>query len=136
MTYPYRGDSPLVQARRLAHAYRGALLLADQPACQRLDKLAEAWGLTWAVPRAVAYDPDEWLPPADAASVACISTDTLRQLRKRGRITGRKSKNGWEYKVADLWKLAHQPRGRGPGVTDTLHTSGTTVPTDAQHDGS
>jgi len=126
--WPFPGEGRLVRARRIAVAYRVALNAINPAECQRLDAQFTAWGETWCIPRVVTYDPDQWLPPKDAADVACISTDTLRQLRARGRIDGRLVDGHYEYQVRDLWKLSVAPRSREAGVTDTLPTSGTRVP--------
>jgi hypothetical protein len=114
MTWPYPGDSPLARARRLAQAYRAALQEADATGCDTLDVLARRWGETWAAPEPTAYDLDDWLTPAQAADLAYVRADTLRQWRRRGRLTGRHTSGGWLYRARDVIELAAQTRRRTP----------------------
>lgn len=112
MTWPYPGDSALARARRVAHAYRARLHAADPQACAALDATMRGWGQGWVVPRVVTVDPGAWLTPAEAADLAVMSTDQLRILRARGRITGRRVGNRWEYQAADVIALSANPRQR------------------------
>lgn len=128
MSWPLTREQPLVRARRTAVAYRMALMQADKDRCAALDAQFTAWGEHWLVPRVLTHDPDEWVKPADAASIACVGVDSLRQSRRRGLIEGRWNGRYYEYRVGDLWKLGHGPRAQRAAVTDTLPDNGTTVP--------
>jgi hypothetical protein len=111
--WPYPGDSPLARARRVAQAYRAALDTADPDTCRRLDGLARRWGETWAVPSVSVHDLDDWLTPAQAADLACVSTGHLRVWRHRGRLTGRQRLDGtWEYLARDVINLVTATRRR------------------------
>lgn len=111
--WPYPGDSPIARARRVAHAYRARLHDINTQACDEMDKRMRDWGQDWVIPRVVAYDPGEWLTPAEAADLAAVDTDTLRQLRRRGRLSGRRNGRSWEYRAADVLALNTTPRRRG-----------------------
>ena len=112
MTWPYRGDSPLVQARRVALAYRQQLDQVDPQRCAKLDKIMTGWGQGWAIPRPITADPDAWLGPADAADLATVSTTDLRRLRAEGRLSGRRGPDGWKYQVREIMALSAEPRTR------------------------
>lgn len=130
MTWPYPGDSPAARARRVAHAYRAALSVEAPAACEKLDKRMRDLGQMWVVPDLITVDEDQWLTPAQAADLACVDTNTIRQMRRRGIVQGRRNPRGtWEYRAGDIIASFARPRGRSASVTVTLHASGTTVPT-------
>lgn len=113
--YPYLGDSPLVQARRAALAYRQRLEPVDPDGCAELDRLFTRWGLSWIVPRPLP-DLDAYVSARDAADIAAVGMATLRQLRRRNRLVGKRvGVNRWEYKVADVLALGTAPRTRNGG---------------------
>lgn len=126
--WPYPGDSPLVRARRLVHAYRSIAEEADPEGCAEMDARAYAWGESWAVPTLLAVDPDEWLSPAEAANIACVGVETLRQMRRRGVLAGERDGRTYKYRAGDIYSLSTAIRGRNRAVTDTLNTDGTSVP--------
>ncbi len=111
-TWPYPGDGPIARARRVAHAYRAALLEADPNACDELDTRMRVFGQTWAVPRVITHEPDEWLPVADAADVAAVDVPTLRQWRRRGLLEGRRIDGVWHYRPDEIIALSADPRVR------------------------
>lgn len=111
--WPYPGDSPLARARRLAGAYRAALQTANPAACTDLDNLAQRWGETWLAPTPARHNLDDWLSPADAADLAAVTTNTLRQWRHRGRLTGRQQPDGtWQYQGREILALLAERRRR------------------------
>lgn len=112
--WPYPGDSPVARARRVAHAYRARLHLADPQQCADLDATMRGWGQTWAVPTVVTYDLDDWLSVAQAAEVGAVSPAMLRVWRHRGRIIGRQQGRVWFYQARDVVALAAEPRHRQP----------------------
>ncbi len=113
MTWPYPGDGPLARAKRVAHAYRARLQLADPAACEELDRLMAQWGQRWAIPVTHRFHEDQWISAADAAELGCVEPATLRQWRLRGRLTGRSTgPRSWEYRAGDVLDLAAKARDR------------------------
>ena len=111
-SWPYPGDSPLAKARRIARAYREIAARADPEATTELDQRIVGWGEVWIAPRMVRFDLDDWLSPADAADIAAVSIAALRQWRARGRLTGRRTHDGWRYRARDVLALAAEVRRR------------------------
>jgi hypothetical protein len=113
VTWPYPGDSPAARARRVALAYRQRLLKVAPAVCADLDATMRDFGQHWAIPRPVVADPEAWVSARDAAELAAIGLSTLRKLRERGRLTGRRiSPRRWEYQVKEVMSLTTQPRPR------------------------
>lgn len=113
MSWPYPGDAPIARARRVAHAYRAALYLANAQACAELDELMGQWEQGWVVPRVLTYQPDDWLTVADAADVAGVGKAMLRIWRRRGVLSGRQaSDHRWTYRAGDVLALAAATRRR------------------------
>lgn len=110
--WPWPGDAPIARARRVAIAYRARLYEVDPGGCGELDRQVRAAGEGWAVPRAVAYDPDEWLTPAVAADLAGISVPALARLRRTGRISARYTGRGHRFLASDVAALIATPRTR------------------------
>lgn len=106
--WPFPGDSPLARARRIAHMYRSQLRAINQDNCDRLDHTAVGFGETWIVERPVIYQDDDLLGPRDAADYLCLSTDAVRVLRARGRLTGYSIDGVYHYKFADLRQLSEK----------------------------
>jgi hypothetical protein len=113
-TWPYPGDRPAARARRVAQAYRAALLDHAPGKCAELDDLMRQWGQTWVVPRVVTYHPDDWLSVHQAADLAAVELATLRGLRMRGRLVGRPNGRTWEYQAKDILALNANKRRRTP----------------------
>lgn len=112
--WPFPGDAPVVIARRVAQAYRSIALAAHPAACGKLDAKMADWGVRWIVPRVVTADPDDWLPSAQVADLAAVDPASVRQWRRRGRLTGRKVGGRWEHRVRDVLALAAEDRRRKP----------------------
>lgn len=111
--WPYPGDSRTVRDRRVAGAYRQALLDADPAACAELDARMLAWGQKWVVPRAVIYDPNAWLTPAEASDLSGLTPAALAGYRRSGRLVARRRDNrGYEYLASGIAALSAQPRTR------------------------
>lgn len=109
-SWPYPGDSPLVRARKVAQSYRAHLHAANPDVCAAVDDMVKAFGETWAVPRIVIHDRGALLTAAEAADYSCLSPAALRQLRRRGRLTGHQLDGCWYYRVTDLDNLAAKRR--------------------------
>lgn len=113
--YPFPGDSPVARARRIARAYRERLAAVDLHNCAQLDELCVEWGESWVAPRTLRYDLDDWLSPADAADIAALSVASLRKMRGRGRLVGKRTAEGWRYRARDVLALAAEIRSRTAG---------------------
>lgn len=128
--WPFPGDSPAARARRVAQAYRAMLDHHAPRACADLDRRMRNMGQHWVVPGVVTqYDPEQWLSPAEAAELACVEVDAIRQMRRRGIIAGRRNGRQWEYQVREIESAFTRVRGRKATVTDTITNSGTGVST-------
>lgn len=126
--WPFPGDSPLARARKVAQMYRAALGLANPQMRDECDRTATGYGETWAVPKLVRYTDEDWLPPAEAADLLCISVTRIRTLRHAGRLSGVKVDGEWRYKVADLMALQTQTRRRAPRLVAEADRSGYPAP--------
>lgn len=126
--WPYPGDSPNARIRRVAHAYRATLEMYAPLACRELDTRMRNMGQHWVVPHAITVEPDQWLTPAQAADLMCVEVDAIRQLRRRGVITGRRVDNRWQYQVREIENAFARPRSRNRTVTDTIANTGRSVP--------
>lgn len=126
--WPYRGDSAIARARRVAHAYRAALVDNAPAAAEQLDARMRSFGQHWVVPVAFNLDPHQWISAAQAAELACVELDAIRQMRKRGVINGRRRDGRWEYTVREIENSFVRARGRNRDVTDTVPSSGSTMP--------
>ena len=113
MTWPFPGDSPTARARRVALAYRARLLMLNPAACEALDAQMRNMGQRWVAPTIQAHRMDDWVPPRVAAELAAVELATLREWRRRGRLTGRKRDGRWEYQVRDVLALSTATRRRG-----------------------
>lgn len=120
--WPYPGDSPLARARRVARAYREHLHQVDPLRCNEVDEQMAGWGQGWIAPRVLRYELDDWLSLADAADVAAVERGCLRQWRARGKIVGRHTTTGWQYRARDVLRLASEVRRRAapPEPADPL----------------
>jgi hypothetical protein len=115
MSWPYPGDAPIAQARKVARAYRAAALGDDPPTeVARLDVLClTAWGQPWVAPAPTTYGLDDMLTPREAADIAATSTANLRRLRKLGRLTGVQEESGrWLYRARDVLRVISVTRQR------------------------
>lgn len=110
--WPFPGDSPVVRARRVAGAYRARLAQLDPEASAQLDELMAEWGQGWVIPRLIAYDPDAELSPEEAADLAQVDVATLRQLRRRGKLPGRRVGRSYVYRAADVTAIGADPPAR------------------------
>lgn len=106
--WPYPGDSPLARARRIAHMYRQQLRTLNRATADRLDDTAVSFGETWVIESAVIYQDDDLLDPRDAAAYLCVTTDAVRVLRARGRLTGHSVDGTWHYRFRDLRQLSEK----------------------------
>jgi Helix-turn-helix domain len=110
-------------------AARTALHEADPAAGEEFDERMIALGVRWLIPRLVIqWDDDDLLTPAQAAEAAGVAVATISALRRRGRLAGTKTPNGWRYRAGDVYELAARPRWRQATATVTLPANGSSVP--------
>ncbi len=133
--WPFKGDSPVARARKMALAYRAALEQYNRDLVKGMDDRFVRWGERWHTPQPVAYSDDDWIPTDDAAALIQITPGTLSRLRVSGRINGKLRKHvdggrGFAFRVADVYKLSSElrPRGLQPRTsTDKVSDSGSSV---------
>lgn len=109
-----RGDSPLVQARRLALAYRAIALDAAPERAAELDAAVRGAGQAyWLVGHERrAYPTDALLTPAEAAALVGVAPARLNDLVRLGRLR-RYSGQGWrKYRAGDIYDLSSEIRPR------------------------
>lgn len=85
--WPHPGDTLLQRARRLAIAYRQHLKTANPDLCAALDDAARSYGETWICDNLITTPDDQMLTTAEAAELAGVDIETVRQWRKRGYIS-------------------------------------------------
>ncbi len=85
--WPTQADTPLQRARRIAIAYREHLRTANRDVCDALDDMARDFGESWVCGQAITVNLDDMLLTADAADLAGVDVETVRQWRKRGYIS-------------------------------------------------
>lgn len=112
--WPYPGDAPVVVARKVALAYRGALEQVAPSVASDLDARMAAMGQTWVRPRVLTFELDALVGRTDAADVASVPPKVIDQWRSRGRLTGRQDRHGvWKYRVSDVLAVSKNVRTRG-----------------------
>ncbi len=77
--WPFPDDSPVQRARHIAIMYRTRLRAVDRAAADDCDATARQFGETWIAPEAVAYPDDKEVTTDEAASMANVTVDTIRQ---------------------------------------------------------
>jgi hypothetical protein len=80
----YPGDSDLTIARKVAVTYRTHLRAANPAGCERVDDAMRTYGQLWIVSSVVTTDADSLVTTAQAAELAGVKVETVRQWRKRG----------------------------------------------------
>lgn len=85
--WPHSGDTPLQRARRIVGAYRARLKAIAPDACADVDATMRAFGETWMLEQLVTTDAKSMVTTADAAELAGVDVETIRQWRRRGYIS-------------------------------------------------
>lgn len=112
LAWPWPGDTELQRARRLANTLLYDLhKVAPEQAEARLAEV-HAMGQTWLGWSTITHELDEWVDPGTAAQVGQVAVATIRQWRKRGKLTGVEEDNGWRYRVGDVLAAAAAARLR------------------------
>lgn len=112
--------------------------IQDRAPSTELDQRFSDWGEDWHADVPVTYEADDYISAKKAAPLLNIAHGTLGRLRVEGRIEGKwdpkldgTSRGGWTYKVADVWKLSTELRGRNwrtKPQTDSITDSGRSDP--------
>jgi hypothetical protein len=84
--WPAPGDTATVSARKVARIYRTHLHTTSRTACDEIDRAMVAIGQRWVVPKIVTYDTETLVTVIDAAVIAGVQEETVRQWRNRGYI--------------------------------------------------
>lgn len=66
--------------------YRTHLHTANREVCDRIDEAMRHIGQTWILPKVVTYELDALVSASEAAAVAGVGVETVRQWRKRGYV--------------------------------------------------
>lgn len=85
--WPWPADTAVDIARRLLQSYRAALEDRDPDVCRQLDDRATALGQGWVRPRLEVWGDDDLLTTAEAAELAVVTTEVIRQWASRGYLT-------------------------------------------------
>jgi len=120
--WPFPGDSPVAIARKVAQAYRNALRLNSRDFCNQIDEQMAAMGQLWVVPQVITASDDDFVDAEQAADLAGVKIDTIRQWRARGRLHGELTVNGWRYLVGDVRAVAEGIRTRRPRLPQHADT--------------
>jgi hypothetical protein len=116
--WPWPADTPLDRARRVAGAYRDALLEADPAGCAALDERAVALGQGWVVPQPATVALDDLLTAEQAAVYAQVGVRTLDEWRRRG-LVAVTTADGVRYRPRDLHEFEANRRARRVAGTRT-----------------
>lgn len=82
--WPWPADSVLDRSRRVAQAYRGALLDADPVAAAGIDAWAAEHGQSWVTPTEWPYADDDLLTIGQAADACHVQRATIWRWHQRG----------------------------------------------------
>lgn len=93
--WPWPGDSPLDQARRIAHSYRQELHAADPARCAALDEQFATYGQGWVAPQVAHVDLDDEVTIDEAADLIGLSAYAVyKWVSRDGKLTARQGSDG------------------------------------------
>lgn len=121
--WPNDGDTPLQRARRIALAYREHLKTTNPALCAAVDDMAAHFGEIWVIETLVTVDPEALLTTTEAADLAGVDAETIRQWRKRGYVSRAGTKEtlqtrglnpqGWPmFRAREVLEIAATTRAR------------------------
>lgn len=84
--WPNKGDSPLTIARTVARTYRTHFHTANPSGCALVDDAMRGFGQLWIVSTVITTDADSLVTTFEAAELAGVTVETVRQWRKRGYV--------------------------------------------------
>lgn len=99
----------LDRSRRVAQAYRAALLDADPAAAERLDAWALDHGQSWVCPTEWPYQDDELLTFQQAADACHVERPTIYRWHQRG-LPYTETVDGPRVKAGDLLEFERNRR--------------------------
>lgn len=125
--WPQRGDTGLTAARKVAVVYRTHLHTANPTGCDRIDDAMRRLGHLWIVPQLVTYDLETLVPMDEAAVIAGVVPETVRQWRKRGyldrdgvrqhlQVRGLGDRSAPMFNVGEVLEIAAITRARRSGT--------------------
>lgn len=112
--WPWPTDTTQLDfARRLLQGYRAALLDVDAESCGKLDEFATAHGHHWVKPMLVTVGDDDLVDAAEAAAIAGVAVQTIRQWAYRKHIARHYAVgHPTRYRVGEVLTFADEVRNR------------------------
>ena len=112
--WPWQADTTQLDfARRLLQGYRTALLEADAETCKKLDDFATTHGHHWVKPMLVTVGDDDLVDAAEAAAIAGVAAQTIRQWAYRKHIQRHHAAgHPTRYRVGEVLAFADEARIR------------------------
>lgn len=112
--WPWRADTPVERARRVAHGYREELARLAPDLCRRIDERCVRLGQSWVLPKVVAYHEDDLLTTDEVADVMGVQPGTVDQWRHRG-MRDVSTPDGRRYLLRDVREYHAEKRRRRAG---------------------
>lgn len=110
--WPFPEDSSIERARKVAIAYRTALLDALPDQCAILDERMRYFNQTWVLGHADLWDDNDLISGKEAAGLLSVTPGAVRHYRLRGYLCGYRTTEGWYYRVADVRAFRLRSEGR------------------------
>lgn len=118
--WPFPEDTQRERDRKIAQAYRAALLDTDPARCRELDERAQELGQGWVAPKLSTMDLDEELRAVDLEELVGIPAATIRKWASRGLIEQRTRADGAPvYLVREVVDHCAEARRRRAGRAST-----------------
>lgn len=99
--WPWKDDTALARARRVAQSYREALLTVDPETCRQLDEQMRRYGQRWITPTPAVYGEDDYLSAEHVADYAGVNLATVYTWRWRG-MPSIRTNEGIRFRFADV----------------------------------
>lgn len=101
LAWPWKADSPLDRARRVAGAYRAALAALGPEECARIDDWAARHGQGWVAPTEWPYTADQLITTQEVAELCHVKLRTVYAWHQRG-LPWTPTPQGIRVRVGDL----------------------------------